>query len=62
MKKVKRIMIFTIAVTFIVSMLFVGTSTAQVGKSAEERVETTEETTVGISSVWLGDHITNNSK
>jgi simple sugar transport system substrate-binding protein len=36
MKKVKKIMIFTITVTFLVSMLFIGTSTAQVGKSAEE--------------------------
>jgi len=36
MKKVKKIMIFTITVTFLVSMLFIGTSTAEVGKSAEE--------------------------
>ncbi len=32
----KKIMIFTITVTFLVSMLFIGTSTAEVGKSAEE--------------------------
>ncbi|GAH76178.1 unnamed protein product, partial [marine sediment metagenome] len=35
MKKVKKIMIFTIAVVFMVSMLFIGTSAAGAEKPAE---------------------------
>jgi len=35
-EKVEKIMIFTIAVAFVVSILFIGTSAAEVGKPAEE--------------------------